>query len=225
MGLLMLAAAFAAWLLKPASRATDLPPLAQVVPTHFGQWRLVATSAAEIIDPSVAPSAEATTDHPYSDVLMRTYANARGDVVLLALAYTAQQRQEVKIHRPELCYVAQGFQVLASERQAFAIPDGDRREFGGARLLVHAANRTEAVSYWIRIGSSYSDSAWATRYYLFREAIKGHFLDGILVRASQIVPDGESVSTPLYALQESFLAELVNAVSLKERRLLVGGET
>jgi len=42
---------------------------------------------------------------------MRAYQNSQGQIVYLALAWGEQQRQEVKIHRPDLCYVAQGFKV------------------------------------------------------------------------------------------------------------------
>ncbi len=45
---------------------------------------------------------------------LRSYVNANGDVVMLALAYGRHQRQEIKIHRPELCYTSQELLDLAA---------------------------------------------------------------------------------------------------------------
>jgi hypothetical protein len=44
----------------------------------------------------------------------------------------------------------------------------------------------------------------------------------MLVRASQIVSDGQSVSPERYRVQERFLADLVRALPKPARRQLVG---
>ncbi len=68
--------------------------------------------AADQIDPGKGTADEPNMDRPYDDVLMRAYGNSQGDIVLLAVAYGRNQRQEVKIHRPDVCYTAQGFQLV-----------------------------------------------------------------------------------------------------------------
>lgn len=87
-------------------------------------------------------------------------------------------------------------------------------------MLVAAPGRVEAVSYWIRIGSSYSPSAWTTRYRIFSDGLRGRIPDGMLVRVSTIVPSAESAVPATYRLQEGFLAELVAAGPPDARGLL-----
>lgn len=219
MVLAMLLASVCAWSLTPRSPArADGVTLAQLVPAHFGEWReLKAPSAA--VDPRRQRPGEADFEAPYDDVLMRSYTNAHGDVVMLALAYGRHQRQEIKIHRPELCYISQGFTVLRQSNVAFAMPA--LASVDGARMLVSAPGRSEAVSYWIRIGNLYSRSAWKTRAHIFSEGMQGRVVDGMLVRVSQIVPD-TAAGDARYEVQESFLAELVRAMPNDARRLLIG---
>jgi EpsI family protein len=158
---------------------------------------------------------------PYDDVLMRTYGNSRGDIILLALAYGRNQQQEVKIHRPELCYTAQGFDVLSRTETDIALTGRRSRDVRGARMLVSSADRVEAISYWIRIGDIYSESAWTTRYYIFKEGLKGKRVDGMLVRVSQVFDDPRSASVNRYRVQEQFLSDLIGAMPANARHLMV----
>ena len=110
---LLLAAGAAALALKPqAQTEAVVRPFAQSIPTSFGDWREVKSAFAQV-DPTVTRSGETSLNQPYDDILARTYQNSRGEVVMLSLAYGRQQRQEVKIHRPDLCYTAQGFKVAS----------------------------------------------------------------------------------------------------------------
>lgn len=219
--LAMLLASVCAWSLTPRSPAqSDSAPLSQIVPARFGEWReLEAPTAA--VDPRRQRPGETDFEAPYDDVLMRSYVNAHGDIVMLALAYGRHQRQEIKIHRPELCYIAQGFTVLRRSNVAIAMPAFSAAD--GTRMLVSAPGRSEAVSYWIRIGDLYSRSAWKTRAHIFSEGMRGRVVDGMLVRVSQIVPDAAAADESRYAVQEKFLGDLVRALRPDARRLLTGG--
>jgi EpsI family protein len=216
----ILLTALAAWYLTPRMPATTgAVALAQLVPQRFGEWRELGTSAA--VDPRVQRPGETDPEAPYDDVLTRSYVNARGEVVMLALAYGRNQRQEIKIHRPELCYISQGFAVL--RRSDASIPIAGLEPVNGARMLVRGGGRSEAVSYWIRIGDVFSRSAWKTRAHIFTEGLQGRVVDGMLVRVSQIVPDAASTDGSRFALQEQFLSDLVRAVPVSARRLFIGG--
>jgi len=195
--------------------------LAQIIPDHFGDWRVIPTPD-QVIDPATERDAKDPFFTLYDDVLMRAYQNADGHVVLLALAYGKHQRQEFKIHRPELCYVAQGFRLLRRDRVVFPLVDRHSQPVTGSRMLVQSPGRTEVVSYWIRIGNLFSESSWTTRYYLLKQGISGHVLDGILVRVSQIVPSADEGTSGKYALQEQFLSELVHASPAAAEALLIG---
>jgi EpsI family protein len=210
------------WLQPQAQPLTDHQSLAQSIPAQFGDWKEVS-GVADQIDPGKGTADEPNMDRPYDDVLMRTYQNSRGDVVLLALAYGRNQRQEVKIHRPDVCYTAQGFQLVKRSSMALPMSGTEGAPIQGMRMLVKAPGRVEAVSYWIRIGDLYSRSAWQTRTHIFTEGLHGRVVDGILVRVSQVVPDAASATTQRFALQEDFLAQLVHALPADARGLLIGG--
>jgi len=128
----------------------------------------------------------------------------------------------VKIHRPELCYTAQGFEVLRRTPVDLPLTGVSAQPARGARMLVRGADRVEAVSYWIRIGDLYGSSAWKTRSHILFEGLSGRIVDGMLVRVSQIVPDAASATPQRFALQEDFLAQLVRALPVNARDLLVG---
>jgi EpsI family protein len=115
--------------------------LESMVPKAFGDWTYVPSAISQV-DLSVRRDGEeGTNTRVYDQVLMRTYRNAQGQSVMLALAWGRQQRQEVKIHRPELCYVAQGFRIESS-RPIDALGDGS---VIGTTLLAATARRVEPV--------------------------------------------------------------------------------
>ena len=218
-------AAAAAWLLTPRVRPHVMAaPLASLVPVQIADWHEIPL-ASDAVDPRTQLPGAKDREAPYDDVLMRGYANPRGDIVVLALAYGSRQRQEVKIHRPELCYTAQGFEVLRRTPVDVPLTGVSDRPARGTRMLVRAADRVETVSYWIRIGDLYSRGAWKTRSHLFTEGLSGRIVDGMLVRVSQIVPDAASATPQRFALQEDFLAQLVHALPAGARNLFVGSAT
>lgn len=211
-----------AWRLSPRVMTTQTQQgFAHVVPQEFGDWKETSSSIVQV-DPDVQRDGKRSTNDPYDDVLMRAYTNSKGEVVLLTLAYGRYQRQEVKIHRPELCYLAQGFQLVARAKAVMPLQSGVGKPVNGERMLVQSADRVEVVSFWLRVGSEFSDSSWNTRVHILKEGLRGRVPDGILVRASQIVPSAEQATPARYAVQEQFLKELLHAVPLPARDQLVG---
>ena len=222
LGLAMIATALGVQWLQPESLSIDgRESLAQSVPTRFGDWKEVSF-AADQIDPGKGTVDEPNMDRPYDDVLMRAYGNSRGDVVLLAVAYGRNQRQEVKIHRPDVCYTAQGFRLVERSPVAMPFSGAAGASVRGMRMLVKAPGRTEAVSYWIRIGNVFTENAWAIRYHIFKQGLAGQAVDGVLVRASRIEQGSGGSANTRYSVQEQFLADLVHALPPQARHLLLG---
>jgi EpsI family protein len=222
---LMLVALVAARALTPnAVPAAPAVRLEQAVPQAFGGWAAQASQLLQVglvAQPATGedPATQGTRD--YDQVVMRTYANAQGDSVMLALAYIGAQRQELKIHRPEQCYRAQGFDVLALQPHTWPQPPSPT----GKRMRVQAGGRDEVVSYWIRIGELFSESPLQTRLHMLRLGLDGRLTDGVLVRASQLVSAQASAAEVerAYQVQEAFLAELVQAMSAAGQALLLRG--
>jgi EpsI family protein len=216
----MAAAGLAALLLAPPEPEPDAAParLAQIVPLEFGSWKNVTSAPTPVaLNPD---DPEAAVAIPFDDVLMRTYRNDDGRRVMLAIAYVRAQRQEAKIHRPEVCYVAQGYEVLGLRTVSFSGIAG-RGAVAGKRMLARKRDALEAVSYWIRVGDRYTESGFDLRLALLTDGLRGKLLDGVLVRASLQVDDA-SAADDAHETAESFLADLSASVSPRGRSLLFG---
>lgn len=188
------------------------------VPVRFGDWE---ERPSPFVQVSLATGVEANMNQPYDQTVMRTYENSEGQVVYLALAWGAQQRQEVKVHRPDLCYVAQGFKVAELETHRFSdirTPAGE--QVVGKHMLALTSGGGEAVSYWIRIGTLYSEDAFETRLRILRDGLAGRIPDGILVRASMRLRRPEDANEA-WPLLDKFLHQLVDATQVPVRTMLV----
>jgi len=214
----MLVATVLAHVLTPKLEANpNTVPLADSVPLQFGDWKAMpeASMQAEL---STAEDGSKSLEQPYDDVLMRTYVNRDGAQVMLALAYSREQRQDVKLHLPEICYPAQGYKVLNLMPTALQVT-ADGSTLPGKHMLATGNGRLEAVTYWTRISDAYPDGGFAMRMKIFRDGLHGKVSDGILVRASMLVRD-DSEATASYAVQQDFLKQLVAAVGPRGHALV-----
>lgn len=215
----IIAATSAYWATPPLSAISNEPKLEEAVPRQFGDWSELTNPYAQV---SLATGPEAELNQPYDQTVMRTYVNSKGQQIMLALAWGRHQRQEVKVHRPELCYVAQGFKVSRLTNAKFKGIAGYGEVVKGKHMIVNASSDGEAVAYWIRIGSVYSENAVETRAHIFKEGLAGRIPDGILVRASQKI-QRDSDAEKAFPLLEAFLADLVAATPENARLLMVRG--
>lgn len=208
-----IAAAFA----TPRFNTLKIPPvLENVVPMQFSEWKNKPNPYAQV---SVNTFAQNISDAIYDQVLMRTYQDSAGNQVMLAVAYAGEQRQEIKIHRPEVCYPAQGFEMLGIHDHVFNIR-GYATPINGKRLIFKKGNKIEAISYWIRLGNIFPMSGLEMRVKILKEGLKGNIDDGVLVRVSTLIDD-ESAATAAYQLQEKFIADLISRVAVVSPNLLV----
>ncbi|WP_439570551.1 exosortase C-terminal domain/associated protein EpsI, partial [Methylibium sp.] len=143
-----------------------------------------------------------------------------GEQIRRAVAYTRQQSQEVKGHRPEVCYTAVGFEVLSLDPARLDVAAAGTPPVDGMRMVARSVHHTEAVSYWIRMGSIYSQNAVDTRLHLLAEGLQGRLRDGALVRASRVIADpGEAPAA--YPQIDGFLAAFAAALTPEARALLL----
>lgn len=196
------------------------PDLESAIPRQFGSWKMIDLPYVPVSVVPLEPGKN-SIDQPYDQSIVRAYANASGQVVALAVAYAANQRQEVKIHRPELCYVAQGFHIVDQERVDFGGLPGARRGSMGNRMHAQSTQGSEAVSYWVRVGSTFTESSWDSRKAIIAYGFSGRLPDGVLVRASTILRRASEAPAG-YELNEGFLRELTAAVSEPTRALILG---
>lgn len=217
---LLLLSALGALLLTPKHyNVNRLPDLAAMVPTQFGQWQEISSPYTQV---GLTTDKNSLVNQLYDGVLMRTYVDKKGNQVMLALAYAREQKQDIKIHRPEVCYVAQGFDLInkSSSKVNLHTASTPLQPVTMERLLVRNQGRAEAVSYWIRIGDAYPQTGMAARMKILSEGLHGNVLDGILVRASTVLNE-ESDATNAYQIQEAFLNDLLGSVAANQQSILV----
>ena len=109
---LMIAAASLGGILRPSiSMADERTPidLEAMVPLQFGEWRAEPQQSGYVINPQQRSMLEKL----YSQTLSRTYVDPRGYRIMLSIAYGKNQSDALSLHKPEVCYPAQGFKLHA----------------------------------------------------------------------------------------------------------------
>lgn len=213
--LLIMFAILASALLKPdLERETkEIPDFKEIVPNSFGDWEMVENNYEPI---SVVIEDERERDQPYDAVLMETFQSTSGNTVMVAIAYGANQQQEIKIHRPELCYPAQGFKVEELNELEYEVRlSDDLYRFNLVKMVSQSKHRRELTLYWIRIGDIVSSNPWEIRWHILKGGLSKKIPDGILVRTSQVLNKNLDIEQSI-KFQKEFIQELLTAISEKK---------
>ncbi|HET7864523.1 MAG TPA: EpsI family protein, partial [Burkholderiaceae bacterium] len=152
------------------------------------------------------PTLQARLDSVYDQTLARAYINARGERVMLTIAYGRDQSSEATaVHRPEFCYGAQGFQVRGRGVERVALDGG---AVSVQRLVGTLGQRVEPISYWVTLADQATLPGVGRKLAQLRLGLAGYVADGMLVRVSTI---GMPATAP-YAAQDRFLQDLARAL-------------
>lgn len=186
--------------------------LDQMIPTKFGEWQVDPNQPQQVVNPSV----QAHLAQYYSDTLSRVYVNDKGEHIMLSLAYGADQSRSMQIHKPEVCYDAQGFKIIASKRDDIQLGDA---AIPMMRLVAKQGPRNEPISYWIRSGD-YLVRGWLEQNTarVKNGLIKGIVPDGLLVRVSSIDQNNDAA----YKLHDQFMTELLRNSPPRAQEMLLG---
>lgn len=186
--------------------------LEQIVPQQFGRWRELQQSTAQIVN----PQQQTVLDQIYSAILVRTYVHADdGRKVMLSIAYGKDQSKQSQVHLPEVCYPAQGFQVHARSRAELQSSVGS---IPVSRLIATLGQRTEPVTYWIRIGDRLVRGSLDQKLAIVGQGLAGSRTDGILFRVSSIGNNSDVE----YAMHAKFVADLLTALDRDALPSLIG---
>lgn len=208
------AAALAQWLTPTVQMAAlqGALRLEAVVPKAFGGWRIETATPAVVVN----PQQQALLDQLYSQLLIRTYINSDGQRIMLSIAYGKDQRDGSQLHYPEVCYPAQGFQIMSSHPATLLI--------GQHRIPVRRLEtslqqqRFEPVTYWTTIGETAVRGGVDKKLAELRYGLRGVVPDGLLFRVSSIDRDSEKA----FEHQSKFAQDLLTQVDPKVRKRLAG---
>lgn len=211
---LMLASAAAASFMRPtASLADQRPPieLDTMIPARFGEWREQLQAPVHIVD----PEQQATIDRIYSKTISRSYINASGYRIMLVIAYGKDQSDALSLHKPEVCYPAQGFKLLEQQNERLDMPD---RSIDARRLVTHLGQRFEPVTYWTVIGDHVTRGGVDKKLAEMRYGLSGTVPDGMLVRVSSIDRDAAQA----HRIQAEFATALIGSIAPENRARFSG---
>lgn len=212
--ILMLCAATLGILLRPVYQLADQRPtdtLDVIIPTAFGDWSEEKQASAQIID----PLQKEKINKLYSQTLSRTYKNGNGYRIMLSIAYGINQRDSMQVHKPEICYPAQGFVLHSQEATRINLNHGS---IPAVRILTSQGLRIEPVTYWITLGDQVVSSAMQKKLTELKYAIHRTIPDGMLIRVSSI----DAHSEQAYVIQSQFSRSLVDSISPSAQRRFVG---
>lgn len=210
----VLSAGLAHWL-KPTMRMADQRKvtLNVSVPKAFAGWKEDETQ--EVIEPS--PEQQATLNRVYSETVSRTYVHQDGSRVMLALAYGKEQVDGANsIHRPEVCYPAQGFMVGPRSEVSWKLDAGQPLSVN--QLTAMLGGRIEPISYWMVVGNRHVLSGRQQKLAQVAYGLKGYIPDGLLFRVSTIGDNHAEADR----VQSRFVTDLYQALPIDTRRMIFG---
>jgi EpsI family protein len=212
---LMCTASALAFFLTPTSVTQHAQfDLETIMPRQFGEWKMDEQTTRDIINPQT----QAFIDQLYSQTLARTYINKDGRHIMLSIAYGADQSHDKQIHKPEVCYPAQGFQVIRTQKVMIQAGGKELPAMRVETQLDGQYKRHEPVTYWIRLGDDLVRGLVEQTIVRIRYGFGGHIPDGVLFRISEINQDTEDS----YELQDRFINELLPALTPDARKIMLG---
>ncbi len=211
---LMIAAAGIAWAMRPHLLLADQRAkidLEQLVPKQFGDWRELQQSNGQIINPQQT----AVLQKLYSQTYSKSYINVKGTVIMVSIAYGANQSDGVALHYPEICYPAQGFQLLSKSPATLQTKYGN---IAAKQLMTRLGNRNEPVTYWSTLGDKVVRGGIETKLAQLDYGFNGYIPDGLIFRVSSI----ESNAVKGHQDQALFVREFLAAIPAPSRLRLAG---
>ncbi len=215
-GLAMIVAVCGGVVLKPTKHIADQGPkvnLESMIPKQFADWKIDES----IIPLQPDPERLALLNKIYNQMLSRTYINKRGERVMLSIAYGGDQSDSMQVHKPEVCYTGQGFQILEVEIEGL---DTGYGVIPVKKLVAQMGGRLEPIIYWINIGGTVAVNSIKWKLVRLKYGLTGKVPDGMLFRVSSL---GEKASA--YPLQEGFIKALLQSITPENRKRLIGTTT
>jgi EpsI family protein len=214
LGMLMVSSSILTAVMTPSADIANQQnqiDLESMIPGEFNGWKIDLSAASLMINPEV----EGAVSKIYTQTLSRTYINNQGERVMLSIAYGRDQRTDLQVHRPEVCYRTGGFDI-SNMTQTFV--DTTFGRIPVMHLVAKQGARNEPITYWIRMGDSLTRGWFEQKAATLSYALAGKVPDGLLFRISSISNDEQNS----YRIQQIFMTSLLQAVRGEDRHWLLG---
>ena len=189
-----------------------LPDLEEIFPRQFADWRVDPTTIP--ILPS--PDAQGLLNELYHQVLSRTYIDETGQRVMVVVAYGGDQSDGLQIHRPEICYSAQGFRIESARKATLAL--GRFGELPVKQLYTVKNLRHEPVTYWMRVGDQVVLGTLERKLAQLAFGFNRTIPDGVLIRISSFGDNPEAA----FELHHRFIEAMLQDIDASHYAMVLG---
>jgi EpsI family protein len=197
---------------KPqVTSASQIPDVENLLPKQFGRWDIDRNTVPLQVSPDVAQVLSTIYDRTVS----RTYVNDKGERIMVSVAYGANQSRALQLHKPEVCYAAQGFRIRDVHKSNWSVAG---LNIPTMHLVGQMGPRVEPVTYWMRIGDDIARGWLEQNTVRLKYGTRGQIPDGVLFRVSSIGKEPAQA----YELQRQFIEEIVAVMTPEARDFFVG---
>jgi len=197
---------------EPAAQGAQGPiDLDTLFPQQFDGWR-VDEATRGFVRPALR---EGRRYGIYDQVLERIFVGADGQHVMLSVAFGGEQSASLQLHRPEVCYRANGYQVRGVHGETVSLAGVPVQV---TSLEAEMPGRAEPVTYWTVLGGEVVSDSSGFRWRRLIFAARRQSLDGMVVRISTI--DSDSVAA--FELHRRFADSMLRAMTPAGRARVIG---
>ncbi len=153
------------------------------IPAKVGGW--TAEKSSEVV--LAAP--DETSDKLYQNLETRIYLGAELPAIMFLCAYSNVQKNDVQVHRPEVCYPASGYPITKNVAEKITVGNQD---INARFLIADRGGLREMILYWTRVGKSFPVDWRSQRIEMAKANLSGKIPDGVLLRVSTIMEEERS---------------------------------
>lgn len=165
------------------------------IPDRIEGW--TSRKTAELVLPALDEG-----DKLYDNLETRIYQGRGLPAMMVLVAYSSVQQNDIQVHRPEVCYPAAGFPIVSSQNAMLTF---ERKPIEVREVVADRGGLFERVIYWVRVGDQFPTTWIDQRLAMAAANLKGAIPDGVLVRISTLEEPGSSTIKDIRAFIDAFL--------------------
>ena len=182
----------------PLAKPVEQAKFSVSIPEQVAGWTSRRTQ--EVVLP---PQDE--SNQLYENLETRIYEGEGLPAIMLLIAFSSKQQNDIQVHRPEVCYPASGFPILWTRPTQIRL---GVKSLTGRELLADRGGLQERIFYWVRIGHAFPINWWQQRLTMALQNLQGTVPDGALFRVSAIEEPGSPSSGAIMNFIEAFFAKV-----------------
>lgn len=157
------------------------------IPAVVGPWR--SRTSAELVLPPQDDS-----NKLYENLETRIYEGSGLPAMMVLVAYSSTQQNDIQIHRPEVCYPASGYPIIDVQPTKLRLSN---KLVEANELKADRSGLIERIIYWVRVGDDFPVSWADQRISMAKANLLGGIPDGVLFRVSALERPDEDLSEVL----------------------------